>query len=265
MKIWVNTIVNNEENFIWFAVMSVIDYVDKILIWDTGSSDQTVNIIQELMQIHSNKISFKEVGEVNKFQFPKMRQKMLDESKSDWVLILDGDEIWWESSIRKIKHEINFKGDQFEGIVVPMVVPVGDIFHLQEEKAGRYKILGKKGHLSLKAFSKNIPNLHVDAFYGKEAFLDKDNIPIQERKKIIFLNTPLLHVTHLKRSKHKRKYDKFKNEFGNPVSENFKFPEVLYKNYPRQIPDPFQKISGSDLIKAKLLTPLRKLKRRMYD
>ena len=48
MKIWVNTIVHNEENFIWFAVMSVIDYVDKVLIYDTGSTDKTVEIIKEI-------------------------------------------------------------------------------------------------------------------------------------------------------------------------------------------------------------------------
>lgn len=265
MKIWVNTIVNNEENFIWFAVMSVIDYVDKILIWDTGSTDGTVDIIKELMEVYRDKISFKEVGEVNKYQFAEIRQKMLEESECDWVLILDGDEIWWDDSIKKLREEINLKGNQIDGIVVPMVVPVGDIFHLQEERAGRYEVLGKKGHLTLKAFSKSIPSLHVDDFYGKEAFLDKDNTPIQEREKIIFLNTPFLHVTHLKRSKYKRKYDKSKYELGNPVSENFKFPEVFYKNYPRQIPDPFQKISGTDLIKAKFLTPLRKLKRRIYE
>lgn len=262
--IWANTIVQNEENFIWFAIMSVVDYVDKILIWDTGSTDKTVDIIKELIKIKGKKISFKEVGEVDKYQFSKMRQKMLDESKADWILILDGDEIWWEKSIIRLKKEINLKADQVEGIVVPMVVPVGDMFHLQEENAGKYKLLGKKGHLSLKAFSKNIPNLHVDNFYGREAFLDNDNMPIQEREKIIFLNFPFLHVTHLKRSGQKRKYEKFKYEVGRPVSKNFKFPEVFQKSFPKQIPDPFRKITSADLMKAKFLTPLRILKRRLY-
>ena len=48
--IWANTIVHNEENFIWFAIMSVIDWVDKMLVWDTGSTDKTVEIIEEIIK-----------------------------------------------------------------------------------------------------------------------------------------------------------------------------------------------------------------------
>ena len=46
--VWVNTVIRNEENFIWYALMSVIDYVDKILIYDLGSTDKTVEIIKTI-------------------------------------------------------------------------------------------------------------------------------------------------------------------------------------------------------------------------
>lgn len=261
MKIWANSIVNNEENFIWFAVMSVVDYVDKVLVWDTGSSDKTVAIINDLKKRLGGKIEFREVGEVSPEEFTRKRQKMLDQSDCDWVLILDGDEIWWEDSIKKVILEINKRSREIEGIVVPMVVPVGDIYHIQEEKAGKYNILGKKGHLSLKAFSKKIPGLHADWPYGKEGFFDEDNRLIQEREKIVFVETPFLHVTHLKRSSEKRRYEKFKFELGNKVKEGFKFPEVLFKKPPKIVSSPWKKISGANFIKAKLLTPLRKIKR----
>lgn len=257
MTIWVNTIVHNEENFIWFALMSVLDFVDKILVWDTGSDDRTVEIIKT---IRDEKIDFKEVGMVNPEGFTKMRQKMLEQSKCDWILILDGDEIWWQSSIKKVIEVIN-KTKDIEGIVVPMIVPVGDIFHLQDEKAGRYQLLGKKGHLSLKAFSKKIPGLYVDWPYGKETYLDENNLPIQQRKNILFLDAPFLHVTHLERSSFKRRYNKYKHELGNHVSKNFKFPEVLSEEYPSFISSPWIKISGIKKFKSQLLNPLRKLKR----
>lgn len=259
MKIWANTIVNNEENFIWFVIMSVLDYVDRILIWDTGSDDKTVEIIKT---IKSKKIEFKEVGMVNPEGFTKMRQKMLEQSKCDWILILDGDEIWWQSSIKKVIEKIN-KRKEIEGIVMPMVVPAGDIFHLQDEVAGKYQLLGRKGHLSLKAFSKKIPGLHVDWPYGKETYLDENNLPIQQRKNIIFLDTPFLHVTHLERSSSNRRYNKYKYELGNQVSKNFKFPEVMCEECPFFISSPWVKISGIKKFKSYLLTPLRKLKRRL--
>ena len=261
MTIWANTIVNNEENFLWFAVMSVAKFVDKILIYDTGSTDKTVEVIKELRNRLGTKLEFKEVGEVDSMEFTKARQKMLEESKCDWILILDGDEIWWEGSIKKVISEINRRGDEIEGIVVPMKVGVGDIYHLQDESAGRYHILGKTGHLSLKAFSKNIPGLHVDWPYGKEGFFDGENRLIQERKKIVFVDAPFMHVTHLKRSSLKRKHDKFKYELGNKVKQGFKFPEVLKREYPEFITSPWVKLSGMELFKARVLTPLRKMKR----
>ena len=264
MKIWANTIVHNEENFIWFAIMSIIDYVDKVLIYDTGSTDNTVKIIKEIIKIKGDKIDFKEAGKVDKYNFTKQRQRMLEESKCDWILILDGDEIWWNKSIKTLTDKIKEKGKELDGIVVPMVVPVGDIYHMQDEEAGQYKLLERNGHLSLRAINKSIPGLHVDWPYGKESFFDENKRLIQERKKIIFLEAPYLHVTHLKRSNKKRKIDKFKYELGTKVFSNFKFPESLYHIHPDTIAHPWNKLTGISLIKAALLTPLRKIKRTIY-
>lgn len=263
MKIWANTIVNNEESFIWFAIMSVVDHIDKILVWDTGSTDKTVEIVKAIQKIKGDKVILKEVGIVDKNRFPKMRQAMLEQSKCDWVLILDGDEIWWEKSIKSLVNLINKKGNQIEGIVVPFFVPVGDIYHFQEEVAGQYQLLGKKGHLSLRAFSKSIPGLHVNLPYGKESFLDNDNIVIQERKGIIFLDAPYMHTTHLKRSSKLRSYNKIKYELGNHPPKDFKYPEVLTASFPDIISSPWIKISGVKLLAAQILTPLRKAKRRL--
>jgi|SRR3989344_2715081 len=263
LTLWANTIVNNEENFLYFAVMSVADFVDKILIWDTGSKDKTVEVIKSLQEKLGEKIEFRQMGEVNENQFTNLRQKMLEESQCDWILILDGDEVWWRDSIKEVRNVIEEKGKEIEGIVVPMKVPVGDIFHMQEEQAGQYKILGKKGHLSLKVFSKRIPGLYVDWPYGKEGFFDEDKRLIQEREKIIFHNAYFLHVTHLKRSSSKRKYNKFKYELGSKVSSNFKYPEVLYREYPAFISSPWVRISGMKKIAAKFLTPIRRAKRRI--
>ena len=170
MKIWANTVVHNEENFIWFAIMSVVDYVDKVLVYDTGSTDQTVSIINGIKRIKKDKIIFKELGEVNAEEFPKIRQQMLDESNCDWMLVLDGDEIWWDSSIKNLIKKINTDGNDIDGIVVPMIVPVGDIYHLQAEEAGKYELLGKRGHFNLRAINKKIPGLHADFPYGRERF-----------------------------------------------------------------------------------------------
>ena len=53
--IWGNTIVKNEDKYLYFAVESVIEFLDKLLIWDTGSSDNTIEIIKLLKK---NNVAF---------------------------------------------------------------------------------------------------------------------------------------------------------------------------------------------------------------
>ena len=48
MKIWAHTLVKNEEKFVWYSVMSIISHVEKVLLWDTGSTDNTPEILKEL-------------------------------------------------------------------------------------------------------------------------------------------------------------------------------------------------------------------------
>lgn len=242
--IWVNTIVNNEENFIWFAMMSVLDYVDKVLIYDTGSTDKTVDVIKELIKLKGEKIKFKQVGPQDKFQFTAMRQKMLEESKCDWILILDGDEVWWEDSIKRVFKTINEKGDEIDAIVVPFYNSVGDIYHYQSKDAGKYKILGTTGHLTIRAIKRNIPGLHLGGPYGAEGYLDGKNISIQDEyhHKLFYLNRPFMHLTHLKRSS-KDTHGKYKFDLGIKFPQDFNLPEIFYQKPSEIVPSPFKKRS----------------------
>ncbi len=252
MKIWANCLVYNEENFIWFAVSSVILYVDKILIWDTGSTDKTWEIINLLKEKYPDKIDINQCGQVDKYQFTSLRQQMLDQSDCDWILILDGDEIWWNNGIKKLTEVIKKNGIAIESIVVPFYNSVGDLYHYQSENKGRYKILGKTGHLTIRAINKTIPGLHLANPYGSEGFFDKDKREIQTRNssKIKFLNIPYLHVTHLSRSSKAQKSGKFKYDLGQRMSDNFKLPEVFFEEFPDIIKNPFYKRSIGYKIKS---------------
>lgn len=265
MKIFANTIVNNEENFIWFAIMSVVDYVDKVIVYDTGSTDKTVEIIRRLKEIKGDKVEFREVGSVDKFEFSKKRQQMLDESNCDWILILDGDEVWWEKSIKKLVTTIKKKGNILDAIVVPFYNLVGDIYHYQDESAGRYKLLGKTGHLTIKALSRKIPGLHIEKSYGLEGFFDSGGRSVQQRdsERILFLDAPFLHLTHIKRSSKDRKYNKIKYELGKSFPKDFKHPEVFFKPYPKIVPSPWVKPTRMDTLRMFIETPLKKIKRKI--
>src|SRR4030042_3759282 len=106
-SIWAHVLVKNEERYLWYAVASVIDFVDKVLLWDSGSTDGTLGIIAELIKKYPGKIDFKKVKIETPEGFTGVRQQMLEETASDWILVVDGDEVWWEDSVKKVVETIN--------------------------------------------------------------------------------------------------------------------------------------------------------------
>jgi glycosyltransferase involved in cell wall biosynthesis len=272
MKVWAHTLVKNEERYVWYAVMSVIDWVDKILIWDTGSTDKTVEIIKEIKKVYPDKVDFKEVGEVDPQKFTKVRQKMLDATTSDWLILIDGDEVWWEDSIKAMISTVRTEGDTLETIVNSPYNIVGDIYHYQEEAAGRYEIDGRRGHFSFRAINRKIPGLHLKKPHGIQGFFDRNGALIQERPKKFrkFLDAPFMHFTYMARSSSREKDlkvpkrdIKLKYELGIPFPRDFYYPEVFFRSRPAIVPSPWRKIRKDYFLRAFMETPIRRLKRRM--
>src|SRR5260221_3872239 len=265
-----HVLVKNEENFVWYSVMSVINYVDEILIWDTGSTDNTKEIIKEIIVKYPNKINYKDVGEVNEKKYSEVRQQMLDESKYDWIFIWDGDEIWWDNSIEQVVDEMQNNGERLESIVVPTINLVGDIYHYQEESAGEYRFGKRKGHLALRFMNrKNIPGLHVFEAYGKEGYADGEGKPVQNRDqdKMLFIDAPYMHSTHLERSPKDKEVmqrsKKRKYEIGLSFPKDFYYPEVFFKDRSNIVPNIWKNMDFKFKVRAYIETPLRRLKRRI--
>jgi glycosyltransferase involved in cell wall biosynthesis len=272
MRIIAHTLVKNEAKYLWFAVRSVVDHVDKVMLWDTGSTDETPIIIEKLITDFPHKISFKEVGPVTPAGFPEIRQQMLKETDGDWIIIVDGDEVWWNNSIQLIKETINIRGDNLDTIVNPYYNLIGDIYHIQEEKAGKYEIDGRVGHITIHAINRKIPGLHIKNPHGTQGFFDGDNVLIQNRptKKRIFLNAPFLHFTHLQRSglitkeiDVPKRMMKLKHEIGISVPNDFYYPESFFYKKPNIVASPWIKMSSQFYFRSALETPLRRIKRRL--
>ncbi len=263
MRIWAHMVVQNEENFVWFSLMSVINFVEKVLVVDTGSTDSTVQLIKELQKQYPNKIEFTEKGEVSIEQFPQVRQQMVEQTKADWILVLDGDEIWWQQSLEKIKPHLK-DNKKVLAVAVPFKVPLGDLYHYQDDSAGRYQIAGQQGHLQLRFISTKITGLHVAKPYGQEGYYDQDDRPIQELPHVVYVDAPYLHCTHLARSSKARKFDKYKYELGHLSAADFLLPEVFYLPFPKTIANPLDKMSQKFYLRSFLETGLRKVKRKIY-
>ena len=91
MTVWAHTLVKNEEKWLWYSVTSVIDHVDKLLLWDTGSTDKSIEIEKELKKKYPGKIELKQRKIIFPADFTKTRQEMLDVTSSNWFIVLDAD------------------------------------------------------------------------------------------------------------------------------------------------------------------------------
>lgn len=266
-KVVVHCLVKNEENYIWYALNSVLPFVDKILVWDTGSEDNTVEIIKS---IKSPKIELKVVGSVDQDEFTKMRNEMLKATNIkayDWLMILDGDEIWPSQAISKaVKHTQTHPNTQ--AVFVRTINSVGDIYHKQSQSAGHYQIKGETGHLGLRFINlKLVKGLHVNLPHGQQGFFSESNVLVQDLPNVDFVDTYYLHTTHLPRSSMdkntlKRSFKK-KYELGEIVNKK-ELPEILFQKHPAIVSDVTKPMDFFTFIKCTLQTIPRRIKRKIF-
>lgn len=258
-KIIVHCLVKNEENFIWYAINSVLPHVDKIMIWDNGSTDKTVEIIKT---IHSPKIEFEKHSASTREAIGHLRQEMLDKTSKnyDWLFILDGDEIWSTKSLEKVTNYIK-KHPSTETVVTRTYNLVGDIYHRLPEKFGQYSFLGKTGNFNLRFINLlATSNLHVSRPYGTEGYYDKDNLPLQDRRGVAFINTEYFHATHLSRSSKSANVldrpQKMKYYLGKK-NDRSTIPEIFFSKRPALVPNVSSPISAIIWLMSFLQTIMR--------
>lgn len=256
-NITAHCLIRNEERWIWYAIKSVINYIDKIFIFDTGSTDRTVEIVKS---IKSSKIIFEEKGIVDKKQLADLRQEMLDRTDTEWFLILDGDEVWPKSAIVELKNSIKNAPPKKEAIVAGEWVCIGDIFHyskaMEEFEHSQYPEM--KGFRLPRAIRKT-RDLHCIGLYGFESYADKNglNISYWDTNRLRFLKNKFFHMTFLPRSSNRRgdrevmmRGPKTVFNKGTSFPKNMKYPEVFYRNRPEIVPSPWQHLTLIDRLRA---------------
>ena len=92
-RIAVNIMMKNAKATILKALASIESLVDEIVVFDTGSSDGTQDVVQDYLAQRPSHIQciYLEVPWVD--DFSTIRNQMLDATTADWVLALDSDEV----------------------------------------------------------------------------------------------------------------------------------------------------------------------------
>ena len=196
--ITLHTIVKNEDRFIKAALISALvsKDVERALVWDTGSTDNTVS---EILSIKDSRIEFMEKGNAGRRQLVKLRNEQLEMTKTPWFMLVDGDEIWPEENLQQLILAIKKCGNQTIALVNRTRNAVGDLYHYLPDSEGHYQIGPWNGHLNIRAI-KNLQGLIVKGEYPDEWY-ELSGKKIQDMpEKLEFVDTWYLHTTHLKRS-----------------------------------------------------------------
>jgi glycosyltransferase involved in cell wall biosynthesis len=192
----VHTLVKNEAIWIKPALAAVLPYVDRLLVWDTGSTDSTVKQIQSFK---SAKIYFKQCGPVDRAGLARLRQTQLEATKTSWFLLVDGDEIWPAANLRKLIQAAKKARPETLALVNRTKNCVGDLNHYLPESKGRYQIGPWSGHLNIRMI-KNRPGWKVVGEYPNEAYVIHGKKIQDQPERLELVDTWYYHTTHLKRS-----------------------------------------------------------------
>ncbi len=258
-------VVKNEDQWVWFAINSVLPYVKKIFITDTGSTDNTLEVIKS---IKSPKIKLTQTKINHPSELTKIRQRQLNKTHTSWLWLVDADEIYPQKTAQEIVQAI--ATNRYEGIVVRRYDLLGDVYHRQKETVGAYNLFGHKGHLTIRLLNKKlIKGLHLIGDYPLEGYYDFSGTSVRDRnpQKYYLTKNYLYHAMYLKRSsqggnlKHVFNRQKYKIEKGIPI--NNQLPEVFNLPRPSIVPDPLQKRSFIYETLATFITPIKNLKRRL--
>lgn len=261
-------IVRNEDRFIWYAISSVLPYVDEFFIFDTGSTDKTVEMVR---LFDDKKIVFEQKGEVDSEGITALRQEQIDRTGTNWIWIVDGDEVYPKKTAGEILRIVK-GGKSLRGIIVHRYDLLGDIYHSQDETVGAYSQFGRRGHYVLRLIDKrSIKELQVLGKYPNEYFADVTGQSIKNhgREKFAFVQQRLFHAMYLRRSTQEKDFLKTLNrktvkiELGKKIPRE-DLPEVFFKDRPSIVPDVVLKMSLEYKLLASVITPVKWLKRRIF-
>ena len=262
MKFTVHVVIKNEDRWIWFALQSILPFAEKVLIFDTGSTDRTVEVVKFLQ---SSKITFEGKGPVDRKGLVRLRQEQIDRTGTEWFLILDGDEIWPERELKKLLKAAETSEKHIAALVNRNRNCVGDVYHYLPETSGKYSLGGKVGSLTIRMLRKT-PGLKISGEYPLESYADKNGPVEKQDNNLQFVDCWYLHASFLQRSSMDQ--SKLSGSFGRKKiwerglkMKEAELPEVLFENGPSQSGNPLAKRGIWYELLAYLFTPFISLKR----
>ena len=102
-EITVHFLIRNEECFIGPAIRSILPMASRVMVYDTGSTDQTLEIVSS---IQDEKIKLVRKEGSSRQDLTLYRNEMMDRTETEWAMLVDGDEVYPSHAVERIREEI---------------------------------------------------------------------------------------------------------------------------------------------------------------
>lgn len=144
-EVTIHTMVRNENPIVFYALMSILPVVQHMIIADTGSTDGTVQLLEsikvqfpekdiQLWKMHlpdSTKWKCNERITPN-FALSECRKQMIYHTKTPYVWVLDGDEVYTDSAADRVAQTFLDWPLGIRCIYIPLIWFAIDRFHLAD-------------------------------------------------------------------------------------------------------------------------------------
>ncbi len=173
IKISLCYMVKNAEKDLELSLASAAQYVDEIIVVDTGSSDGTIDV--------AKKFGAKIFHEPWQNDFSTPRNIALREAKGDWIVFLDADEYFVNDTAKNLRKAIKIAKDKnFQGLSVSLINVDADNGNRIIESGHALRIL------------ENVPGLHYVGKIHETPFIGEEiltNITIMTEDLLMLYHT----------------------------------------------------------------------------
>ncbi len=139
----VHFMVRNEYPTCYFSLLSVLPGVEKAVVVDTGSTDGTMELLQEVKRLFPDKVELSECDEApdsTDWSFSKfnprnhaltgIRNWMIQQTKTKFCWVVDGDEVYRDQGVQQVAEYIRNFPDLVQAAYVPLLWFARDLNHL---------------------------------------------------------------------------------------------------------------------------------------
>jgi glycosyltransferase involved in cell wall biosynthesis len=134
-EITVHCLVRNEERFIRAAILSVLPLAKRVLVYDTGSTDATLEI---LSSIQDKKLEIVQKAFSRATELTDFRNEMIERTETEWFWLVDGDELYPPHAVERIAEEIREASPTVHKIAIRRIHFMGSFnFVSRVDSAGR--------------------------------------------------------------------------------------------------------------------------------